>query len=838
MPQNTEHMAKGIDCCIPYINEDATLNLIKQLKSTSLVRNIFLLQTEDMEIEVEGTRRVSARSFYSSDMMRLIADNVTTDYFLFVHPKAISLGYRALERMYVVAQGAQPAMIYPDHYAERGNELIRMPKIDLSWGSIRDDFDFGSAQLVSTKSLRESVREHSNSQWLYAGWYEIVLHMIRNKRERPMLHLREFLYTETELDLRKSGEKQFDYVNPKNRDVQIEMEKVCTDHLKRIGAYISSDIISEVNIEHGNFPVEASVIIPVRNRARTIADAVKSALSQQTTFTYNVFVVDNHSTDGTGNIVRNISKTDDRCILITPERSDLGIGGCWSLAFNDERCGKFAIQLDSDDLYSSPETLQRIVDKFYAEKCAMVIGSYRMCDFQLQTLPPGLIDHREWTDENGRNNALRINGLGAPRAFFTPILRQTGMPNTSYGEDYALGLSFSRKYKIGRIYDELYLCRRWEGNSDAALSPEQVNNNNLYKDLLRTIEIIDRQALNRYWNMNVSYDTIMDFFETELEHWDEVAERYHALQSALQNNMLVGNVRLSVQWNPARIQSTGARLDAATLKHRPCFLCETNRPLEQSSLPIAGRYQMLVNPYPILPHHFTIAHHQHRPQSIRDSYKDMMRITTQLRHMLVFYNGPKSGASAPDHLHFQAVPLGIVPLERDWTELYRFRRSRMYPITETEYVEALNLEPLADSFGVYSLKEYLCPGYVIVTKTPEANDYLFRKIYDSMPIADDDTEPQMNIISWITASTVDNDSYITSIIIPRSKHRPDCYFLEGDKQIMVSPGALDMAGLLITPRGEDFQKLTPEQTADIIRECGCSADVDLEIFTKFKESSL
>ena len=827
-------MAKGIDCFLPYLDEEATSKTIQQLKENSLVRNIFLLQTETISQIPEGVKPLTAPTFYGTEMMRKIAENVSTDYFLLLHPKTITLGYKSLERLYNIARNVQPAMIYPDCYSEQNGELQKKPKIDLGWGCVRDDFDYGSAQLVSSAALRENLNEHPESNWEYAGWYEVLLYMLRNKRIHPVLHLREYLYTEQEMDLRKSGEKQFDYVNPKNRSVQVEMEKVCTDHLKRIGAYIAPETISEINLENVTFETEASVIIPVRNRVKTVADAVKSALSQQTSFNYNVIVIDNHSTDGTAEIVQDIAAQDKRCILIVPQRNDLGIGGCWSVAFNDARCGKFAVQLDSDDLYSSNVTLQKIVDKFYAEKCAMVIGSYRMCNFKLETLPPGLIDHKEWTEENGRNNALRINGLGAPRAFYTPLLRRIGMPNTSYGEDYALGLAFSRKYRIGRIYDELYLCRRWEGNSDSALTPEQVNTNNQYKDLLRTMEIIDRQRLNKYLNTTVSYDSAIEFLNTEIRHWHEVADRYDDLQQAKYKNLQCDNVKVTVQWNPARMQSTGAKVDAKTISKRPCFLCEINRPIEQTDIPIAGHYQLLVNPFPILHQHFTIPHRQHIPQLIKDSYLDMMRITEQLKDMLVFYNGPKSGASAPDHLHFQAVPRGIVPLERDWTELYRFHRSRLYPITEEEYIEALELEPLADSLGVYSLKEYLCPGYVIITRTPEANNFLFQKLYAAMKTEKEDDEPRMNVLSWMLSSTVDNELYIVSIIIPRTKHRPDCYFAEGDRQIMVSPGALDMAGLVITPREQDFNKLTPLITKRIISECGYSYDSDFETITHFK----
>ena len=292
--------------------------------------------------------------------------------------------------------------------------------------------------------------------------------------------------------------KQFDYVNPRNRDVQIEMEAVCTEHLKLINGYLKPGAGASVDVNEGDFKTLASVIIPVRNRARTIADAVKSALAQELDGSYNVIVIDNHSTDGTTQILNEMAREDSRIIHIVPERNDLGIGGCWNLGINSTECGRFAVQLDSDDLYSGPYTLQKVVDKFREGGYSMVIGSYRMCNFNLETLPPGIIDHREWTDENGPNNALRINGLGAPRAFYTPVVRKIGFPNVSYGEDYAVAIRIAGEYRIGRIFDELYLCRRWEGNSDAALSPEKVNANNLYKDTLRSMELERRINRNNH----------------------------------------------------------------------------------------------------------------------------------------------------------------------------------------------------------------------------------------------------------------------------------------------------------------------------------------------------
>jgi glycosyltransferase involved in cell wall biosynthesis len=306
-------------------------------------------------------------------------------------------------------------------------------------------------------------------------------------RMKKIVHINEYLYTEIETDTRKSGEKQFDYVDPKNRAVQVEMEQICTAHLKRIGAYLEPKFR---NIEFsGEFPVTASVVIPVYNRVKTVKDAVESALAQQCDFPFNVIVVDNHSTDGTTELLEEIAVKDKRLVHLIPAKYDLGIGGCWNLAVHSEKCGEFAVQLDSDDVYSGPDTLSKIVNAFREQNCAMVVGTYQMTNFDMQPIPPGVIDHREWTEENGRNNALRINGLGAPRAFWTPLLRQINLPNTSYGEDYALGLRISREYRIGRIYDVLYCCRRWEGNSDAALDIERVNANNLYKDRIRTWEL-------------------------------------------------------------------------------------------------------------------------------------------------------------------------------------------------------------------------------------------------------------------------------------------------------------------------------------------------------------
>jgi len=400
----------------------------------------------------------------------------------------------AAERMKQFAESSGAGMVYSDYVKTMGADAIApAPLIDIQAGSLRDDFDFGALVLITPAAI-EAVLSFQGQEFKTAGFYQMRLAI---QRSLPIVRMPQPLYTIAETDFRTSGQKQFDYVNPRNRDVQIEMEAACTEHLKLIDGYLKPGAGAKVDATDGSFPVLASVIIPVRNRERTVADAVKSALSQQLDGPYNVIVVDNHSTDSTTQILSDLAKADKRLVHIIPERTDLGIGGCWNLAVNDERCGRFAVQLDSDDLYSSPDTLQKIVDKFREGGYSMVIGSYRMCNFNLETLPPGIIDHKEWTDENGPNNALRINGLGAPRAFYTPVVRKIGFPNVSYGEDYAVAIRIAGEYRLGRIFDELYLCRRWEGNSDAALSAEKVNANNLYKDSLRTAELQRRINTNR-----------------------------------------------------------------------------------------------------------------------------------------------------------------------------------------------------------------------------------------------------------------------------------------------------------------------------------------------------
>lgn len=485
---------KRINCFIPYREISAVGETVGRLSESALVNKIFLITSDPHAKAVYPCYLIHTEEVWSTRTLQAIAEHADTDYTLiYTKTEELELGPHALERLVAIADDTRSGMLYSDYRERKAGKVASHPIIDYQKGSLRDDFDFGSLLLYRSSALRKAVAA-MDTEYTYAGLYDLRL---RVSRLALITHVNECLYTEIERDLRLSGAKQFDYVDPKNRAVQIEMEAACTDHLKQIGAYLPPHF-RPVRLDEETFQTEASVIIPVRDRARTIEDAIRSVLSQETSFPFNLIVVDNHSTDGTTERIQALASTDTRIIHLRPERDDLGIGGCWNLAIHHPACGKFAIQLDSDDLYSDTHTLRKIVEAFYEQDCAMVVGTYCMTDFDLRTLPPGIIDHREWTPDNGRNNALRINGLGAPRAFYTPLLRKLNLPNTSYGEDYAIGLRVSREYRIGRIYDVLYLCRRWEGNSDAALDITRVNANNLYKDKIRTWELearINRERL-------------------------------------------------------------------------------------------------------------------------------------------------------------------------------------------------------------------------------------------------------------------------------------------------------------------------------------------------------
>lgn len=804
-------MREKIDLFLPCEYIDDAQNALSVLHEYKTVQHIHFLVSADFAAHhqvPEGCMFVITDRLESSNTIVSIAENTDADYVMIcTRLTTIGWGNNTLERFLRVADDTDAVMVYADHYKMVEGKMEKHPVIDYQSGSLRDDFDFGSLWCIKAQALADYIAQPDREEYQFAALYDLRLYL---SRVGEIFHLNEFLYSEAELDTRKSGEKQFDYVNPRNREVQIEMEKACTQHLGKVGALIDTTFYRQPDFGEQDFEYEASVIIPVFNREKTVADAVKSALGQKANFKFNVIVVNNHSTDRTGEILDELKA--DNLIQIVPERTDLGIGGCWNEAINSSFCGKFAVQLDSDDLYSSPKTLQKIVDAFYKQKAAMIIGSYRMCDFDLNTLPPGLIDHKEWTNENGCNNALRINGLGAPRAFFTPLVRQIQFPDTSYGEDYALGLAFSRRYRIGRIYDELYLCRRWGGNSDAALSVEKVNANNLYKDRLRTMELKARQHLLQGKADIMEDSSISRFFNRQLEVWTDARHRFRDLKHVETRQF---SDQLKLQWNPARIVSTGAKIDKKTLGERPCFLCDKNRPKEQMSKQIDEKFHLLVNPFPILPVHFTIPARKHQPQLIYKNYGEIHRFISLHSDLMVFYNGPKCGASAPDHLHFQAGTNGILPLQTNWQRLSR---------------NLTDIISLNDEEKISVVRDFIVPAFVIISKSAESDEALFRRLYKAMPQRGDETEPMMNIISWRKG-----EEFI-SVVIPREKHRPEAYFAEGDAQFVVSPGALDMSGLIITPREEDFRKLTEEKALSLLQECGVSEEKMNAIIAKLKAS--
>lgn len=485
-------MDNKIHAFIPVLDHAQAKASIKELKASPAVAGITLLTPDTSLTPFDGCDILYIDTLNSSATIKAIAEAANERYTLLCTTyDSFIPGYLALERMMRIASDSEAAMVYADYYTVTDGVRANTPVIDYQQGSLRDDFSFGPLMLFDTKAMKEAAAG-IDKDYKYAGLYDFRL---RLSRIAPLVHINEYLYTQVKFPEATKGEAHFAYVDPKNRGVQIEMEQACTEHLKAVGAYLEP-VFEPVAFDQGDFEYEASVIIPVRNRVRTIRDAIKSVLCQKTDFPFNLIIIDNHSTDGTSEAIEEFT-ADSRVIYIVAERGDLGIGGCWNVGANHPKAGKFCVQLDSDDVYSDENTLAKMVKAFYDNNSAMVVGTYCLTDIDMNTIPPGVIDHKEWTPENGRNNALRINGLGAPRAFYTPLLRQINVPNTSYGEDYALGLAFSRHHQIGRVYDVVYLCRRWEDNSDHALDINKTNANNLYKDRIRTWELQARIALNK-----------------------------------------------------------------------------------------------------------------------------------------------------------------------------------------------------------------------------------------------------------------------------------------------------------------------------------------------------
>ena len=822
-------MKTTINCFLPFSRLEETMRTVKELRASTLVDKIYLLASPITNVCIPGCELISVEKMQSTQAMRAIAEHSDKAYTLvYTKRTALRLGMFALERMVQVMEMTQAGMVYADHYQQMDGVLKPAPVIDYQPGSLRDDFDFGSVLLFNANTFKEAIKD-TEEEYQYAGLYDLRLKI---SQKNKLVHINEYLYTEVESDKRKSGEKQFDYVDPKNRQVQIEMEQACTRHLKEIGGYLYPNFCP-VDFSSHTFEYEASVIIPVRNRIRTIKDAICSALNQQTTFPFNVIVIDNHSTDGTSEALRELS-SDKQLLHVIPERDDLGIGGCWNVGIHHEKCGKFAVQLDSDDVYKDEHALQIMVNAFYEQNCAMVIGTYMMTDFNMNEIAPGIIDHKEWTPDNGRNNALRINGLGAPRAFYTPILREINVPNTSYGEDYALGLRISQDYQIGRVYDVVYLCRRWEGNSDAALPVEKVNRNNLYKDRIRTWEL-EQRILQQKTTLENFQQEIEQLFQKQTLSWELAKENYRTLEQYKKQkrdlSKWIGKtlIEAGAFLNPKRILSATAQTDAASVHSRPCFLCQKNRPQEQEFLSYKN-YQILVNPYPVFEHHFTIADKEHRPQSIAGYFDDMIEFTDIMREYFLMYNGPECGASAPDHAHFQAC-------------------------TKEEYMAGIFYDlsnyctNLIDDDKLQINYVYAPASLINVqADSKETMVKIFYLIYDILSADSNGKEPMMNILAWYGLERTKDffgDNYEDELeaatrypykccIFLRSKHRPDCYYAEGDEQILISPAIAEMNGIFPIVREEDMEKLTPEKVYDIYQEVSISKEKLQEIAERIK----
>ena len=485
----------SITVVIPFEQQNQFSNTLRQFSQSSLVEKIYVVHAGGFERTDPKVECVKSTTFANGATVSQILSNTVTDHLLVVSQRGeIELGHGALERLVDVAAESGAGIAYSDCYAVKNGLKTEHSLIDYQLGSVRDNFDFGALMLLSCKPVKYAITKYGLSpdvQW--SGWYDLRLKI---SIDANIFHLQEFLYSKSEFDEGKAESTMFDYLDPRNTGVQKELENVFTQHLKNVGAYLPPHF-DDVPEPVGTFPVQASVVIPVRNRVHTIADAIKSALRQKTDFDFNVIVVDNHSTDGTSEVIEQLSRHEKRIVRVVPEKTGLSIGGCWNEAIASRRCGRYSVQLDSDDLYAGTDTLQTLTNMFRNDSYAAVIGSYKLVDLALKEIPPGVIDHREWTPENGRNNALRVNGFGAPRAFCTHLVRELRFPNVSYGEDYAVCLALSRKYRIGRIFDPMYLCRRWEGNTDARLTLEQANKNNFYKDRIRTVEILARQKINR-----------------------------------------------------------------------------------------------------------------------------------------------------------------------------------------------------------------------------------------------------------------------------------------------------------------------------------------------------
>ena len=729
----------------------------------------------------------------------------------------------SLQRLFTVARETGAGIVYPDFLTTTANGRAAHPLNDCQPGSIRDDFNFGHFFILSSNAIQAAMKKYGAP----GSDPDTALYDLRLKisLDSVILHLPEFLYTASikKQQKKKNGksETHFHYVAKENFARQKKFEKIATQHLKRIGAYLPART-KKATQESADFPWEASIVIPVLNREKTIADALQSALCQKTNFPFNVIVVDNHSTDKTAIIIKKISAKDPNLRHLVPKRRDLGIGGCWNEAIYSPHCGRYTVQLDSDDVYSSPKSLQTMINTLRRGKYAMAVGSYTLVDQRQREIPPGLIDHREWTSQNGHNNLLRINGMGAPRAFNTNVLRRFGFPNVSYGEDYAVALQITREFKVGRIYESLYLCRRWADNTDAGLSVERQNQNDYYKDRLRTMELRARQLINEgrpiqtasrsiqlnpvsasfTGSGNISLPALCrDLDHRQKETWPEFAAACRDLKNIKTRQLSCGRYTITLQYNPARAVSGGAAVDRESIKKRPCFLCRKNLPDAQQAILYRDDFLILCNPAPIFNRHFTIVTLRHRPQNIVSSLDRLLKLSADVGpDYIVFYNGPFCGASAPDHAHFQMIPSNVLPF------LARFNK---LPLTKA-----------ASSVQITAGKQF--DRAVIVMESGNAAALMKqfnRFVKAARKILAKRDEPPVNVICSYAGKT-----WRLTIFL-RRKHRPDAYFAKGKKNIFISPGAIDMAGVVITPRLSDFEHLSCSTLSAIYNEVSLNEEM-------------
>jgi len=766
----------------------------------------FLLPIKD---EKDAVNLWPLRNEKVTEISRLLpfVKKASTRFLLIIDSlKEISCDRAELKSILTFAANKNAGVVYADFHERKGTKLIRHPLIDYQMGSIRDNFDFGHLFIFSIPAIINVAKKYGAPPAdTNTALYDMRLKI---SRDYPIIHVARPLYTVADKKPPSSKshmENHFAYTVGKNLLLQKKLEKLATNHLRYIGAYLKQPVRT-APAANNNFAAEASVIIPVRNRKGTIVSALRSALTQKTSFFFNIIVVDNHSTDGTSEVIKKIATKHQNIKHIIPRRRDLGIGGCWNEAVKSRLCGRFAVQLDSDDLYSSPKTLQKIVDVLRRRKYAMVVGSYTVVNKQLKKIPPGLVDHREWTKKNGHNNLLRVNGLGAPRAFNTAVIRKIGFPNVSYGEDYAASLRITREYRIGRICESIYLCRRWRGNTDAALSVEKRNSNDFYKDMLRTQEIKARVHLNknkrefekkvlfRFSNKQPLASLCFNLIEQQKRIWPLLAGAYQELNNVRTRSINCGEYNVALQFNPRRAVSSGAAVDEHSIKNRPCFLCVDHLPAQQKLILYRHDYMILCNPAPIFHSHFTIAHWQHQPQTIIDSLNAFLALAKDLSpELIVFYNGPTCGASAPDHLHFQAAPKNMFPFAKE--------------------LSVLNPDMEISGLKYYSAQS---TGRSVVTLSGRKADVLtvqFKRLLDSAKkVLAIKTEPMLNVIC------MHEGNLWRFIVFLRQKHRPDAFSRKGKKRIFVSPGTIDMAGTIITPREIDFRRLRAADINGIYQE--------------------